>query len=84
MERRVQLLLDPAQYAQVEVIAEREGKSVSAVIREAIGQRLTRNGDLRAVAAARLLSSTDEGEAAPIDWQVEKEAMERQLDRASK
>lgn len=56
MERRLQLLLDAARYGRVAGEAERSGRSVAAVIREAIDFRFPVPTDtLRIEAAAELL-----------------------------
>lgn len=80
LDRRVQLLLDPEQYEQLEREAARTGRSVAAVIREAIGARLTRSGGTRAAAAQRLLRVAD-ADAAPADeWLEVKSALTAALD----
>lgn len=56
MERRLQLLLDQARYDRVASEAERSGRSVAAVIREAIDFRYP--VDDRAAAARELLAMT--------------------------
>lgn len=67
MERRLQLLLDQERYDRVATEAERSGRSVAAVIREAIDQRFnqdeTRAG--RRAAAARLLASMEASDDEP-------------------
>lgn len=52
MERRLQLLLDQARYEYVAAEAERSGRSVAAVIREAIDLRYESTRDQRRAAAA--------------------------------
>jgi hypothetical protein len=53
-------------------------KSVAAVIRDAIADRLTSRDAVRAAAAASLLASVDDsGEAE--DWQVTKAALDDEL-----
>ncbi len=83
LDRRVQLLIDPEQYAQIEVEAARDGKSVAAVIREAITARLAKTGQRRAAAAQRLLNSADPVTASALDWTTEKAAIEAATDRLS-
>jgi hypothetical protein len=75
LERRVQLLLDPRQYTAVEREAAREGRSVAAVIREAIDARLASGDSARAAAARRLLASADPGEEPAEDWADAKSAI---------
>lgn len=52
MERRLQLLLDADRYARVAGEAERSGRSVAAVIREAIDFRFPDAGDTGRMQAA--------------------------------
>ncbi len=75
LERRVQLLLDPRQYEQVEREARRTGQSVAAVIREAIADRVDRGQSARAAAAERLLARPADDTPEP-DWPEIKAAME--------
>lgn len=58
MERRLQLLLDADRYAKVAQEAERSGRSVAAVIREAIDLRFPEDDGPRADAARALLELT--------------------------
>ncbi|MEI2764912.1 MAG: hypothetical protein V9F82_04385 [Dermatophilaceae bacterium] len=61
LERRLQLLIDAARYSRVAAEAERSGRSVAAVIREAIDLRFPDDGDAgRASAASALLSVTEQ------------------------
>jgi len=61
LERRVQVLFAPEQYAQLEQEARRTRQSVGAYIREAVDERLrTRRVD-REAAWARLKASAAEG-----------------------
>ena len=53
MERRLQLLLDSGRYRRVAAEAERSGRSVAAVIREAIDFRFPDEGDDLRTRAAR-------------------------------
>lgn len=62
MERRLQLLLDQDRYDRVAHEADRSGRSVAAVIREAIDIRFPRADlDDRALAAHELLALASEG-----------------------
>jgi hypothetical protein len=79
LDRRVQILLDPAQYADVEREAARTGRSVAAVIREAIAARLASGEAARSAAAARLLQSADSDDAVGEDWEQSKAALEGSL-----
>jgi predicted transcriptional regulator len=77
LERRVQILLDKEQYAQVEREAKRTQQSVAAVIRQAISERLATHESVRAAAARRLLETADRGQGE--DWATAKAAMESRL-----
>lgn len=56
LERRLQLLLDEARYARIAAEATSSGRSVAAVIREAIDLRFPAGDDLRVEAANELLT----------------------------
>ena len=73
LERRVQILLDKEQYAQVEREAQRTKQSVAAVIRQAISERLATRESVRAAAARRLLATADQGPGE--DWGSTKAAL---------
>lgn len=77
LERRVQILLDKEQYAQIEREAKRTKQSVAAVIRQAISARLATHESVRAAAAKRFLASADQGQGE--DWMTAKETMESAL-----
>lgn len=82
MERRLQLLLDEARYARVAGEAERSGRSVASVIREAIDFRFPDDDDARrAAAAAAFLALTAEGVGEPESPAELKEAYAAELDR---
>jgi hypothetical protein len=81
MERRVQLLLDQARYDLVEAEASRTGRSVAAVIREAIDYRFQDNADARRGAGERLLSRTATPEGVEPDWAESKAALLDDLGR---
>lgn len=76
LERRVQVLFDPAVYAALEEEAESQRQSVAALIREAVNDRLERRRISRRDALERLLASAD-SDGPPIDWDAEKESFER-------
>lgn len=80
LERRLQLLLDAARYERVAGEAERSGRSVASVIREAIDLRFPGDDDARrAEAAAELLELTatpGEGDGEGPDEIVEAYAAE--------
>lgn len=76
LERRVQVLFDPAMYAALEAEALSQRQSVAAVIREAVNDRLDRRRVPRREALERLLAGAD-SEGPPIEWDIEKETFER-------
>lgn len=66
MERRLQLLLDSARYERVAAEAEQSGRSVAAVIREAIDFRFPGPPDsVRVEAAAALLRASVQPDPRP-------------------
>jgi predicted transcriptional regulator len=70
---RTQVLLSPAQVAKLKRIAQREGRSVGAVIREAVDAFVESEPDSRMRAARELMSLN-----APVDdWEVMKEQIAR-------
>ena len=70
---RTQVLLSPAQIAKLKRIAQREGRSVGAVIREAVDAFVESEPDSRMRAARELMSLN-----APVDdWEVMKEQIAR-------
>ena len=65
---RTQVLLSPEQLARLKRIAERDGRSVGAVIREAVDSFVEAEPDRRQRALKRLLAMN-----APVDdWEVMK------------
>lgn len=77
LERRVQVLFDPAEYAELEAEAAANHQSVGALIREAVGDRLDRRRRSSREALERLFASGDEAPTkGPIDWDAEKDAFE--------
>ena len=65
---RTQVLLSPEQLARLKRIAERDGRSVGSVIREAVDSFVEAEPDRRQRALARLLAMD-----APVDdWEVMK------------
>ena len=57
MTHRLQLLLDDDRYARVADLARRTGKSVAAVIRDAIDRNLAPDEDRRAAAGRAILAA---------------------------
>jgi len=81
MERRLQLLLDEERYSRVAREAQESGRSVAAVIREAIDFRFDGAADQRAAALRFLLTMTDTTSAEPEpDWAESKKAIEDDID----
>ena len=82
LERRLQLLLDADRYDRVAAEAARSGRSVAAVIREAIDLRFPDDeGPTSAAAAQALLVLTDEPDHQPGEGPGElKEAYAVHLD----
>ena len=82
LERRVQVLFDPAQYSALEAEAAAQRQSVAAIIREAVEERLRMRRSSQSEALARLFAS---GDAHPspgaIDWEQEKDSLERDFPR---
>jgi hypothetical protein len=83
MERRLQLLLDQDRYDRVASVAERDGKSVAAVIRAAIDVAYPSLDEERNAALRRFLDSVAENpDTGPTeDWPDIKAAMEDELDQ---
>lgn len=70
---RTQVLLSPEQVARLKRIAHRQGRSVGAIIREAVDAFVESEPDSRMRAARELLSLN-----APVDdWEVMKEQIAR-------
>jgi predicted transcriptional regulator len=65
---RTQVLLSPAQLARLKRIAERDGRSVGSVIREAVDSFVDAEPDRR----QRALAAMFEMEAPVDDWEVMK------------
>jgi hypothetical protein len=68
MERRLQLLLDQRRYALVEREATRSGRSVSAVVREAIDFRFDNEVTVRMAAGEWLLAHSAQVTGREPDW----------------
>lgn len=75
LEKRLQILLDRERFAKVEQEAQRSGRSVAAVIREAIDLRFATDSGVRASAAADFLASTSDPGGPGEDWSDAKAAM---------
>jgi len=79
LERRVQILVDPEQYAELEREAARTGRSVASVIRESIADHLAGLQSSRSAAAERLLVSADSVDSPADEWADTKVAIEQEL-----
>jgi predicted RNA-binding Zn ribbon-like protein len=78
LDRRVQVLFDPAQYAALEAEAVAQRQSVAAIIREAVDDKLRTRRSGQQEALARLFARADARPAGgPIDWEAEKNAFEQ-------
>ncbi|MDR1188808.1 MAG: hypothetical protein LBK95_15395 [Bifidobacteriaceae bacterium] len=78
LERRVQVLFDPAQYAALEELARSERQSVGATVRETVDQRLASRRTARRAAFERMITSAREQEQQPMgDWEDVKAGFER-------
>lgn len=79
LERRVQVLFDPSQYAALEAEAAERHQSVGSLIREAVDERLRTRRTSQQEALARLFARADAHPTpGPIDWEEEKDLMERE------
>lgn len=82
LQRRVQVLFDPAQYAALEAEAASTNRSVAALIREAVDDRLTRRiVDKRAAWASLMARAKEEPLPAPEDWDAFKNELEEDAAR---
>jgi hypothetical protein len=82
LQRRVQVLFDPGQYAALEAEAAAERRSVAAVIREAVDDRLRRRRQSKHDALAELFALADaDPVAAPEDWEAFKDDLEADATR---
>lgn len=74
LDRRVQVLVNPEQFAALELEAARTGRSVAAVIRLSIDEHLAGASPARA-AAARLLAFANPDAPSGNEWSETKIAM---------
>lgn len=75
LTRRMQILLDDDRHARLERIASKEGRTVAAIVREAIDARVGSEDQGRRSAAMReLLQEPMPAEHEP-DWEVSKNEM---------
>jgi hypothetical protein len=77
LQRRVQILFDPTQYAALEAEAAATHQSVAAVVRDAVNDRLRRTRRSKQAALKSLFLSADaDPVAAPEDWDAFKDELE--------
>lgn len=82
LERRVQVLFDPAQYEELEAEAAATHQSVGALIREAVEDRLARRRrDARAALDALWASADAVPTPGDIDWVAELNSTDRDSSR---
>lgn len=67
LERRLQLLLDQERYERVAAEAKESGRSVNAVIREAIDAHYPPGAEARSVAWQRFFDLTDSHQSGPAE-----------------
>jgi len=79
LDRRVQILVNPEQYSELEREARRTGRSVASLIRQSIDDHLAGLRTSRSAAAERLLLSADPAGDQQEDWDDTKSAMEQDL-----
>lgn len=79
LEKRLQILLDQERFAKVEEEAARSGRSVAAVIREAIDLRFAPDASARRSAATSFLALTEAPAGPGEDWAEVKAAMADEL-----
>ena len=78
LQRRVQILFDPGQYAALEAEAAAQRQSVAALIREAVDERLRRTRQSKQAAWAALLARAEADPVpAPENWDDFKDELER-------
>lgn len=75
MERRLQLLLDQDRYDRVAAEAQRSGRSVAAVIREAIDARFPDRDPERGEALRQFLTMTQDADEGPGESWAEMKAI---------
>jgi hypothetical protein len=84
MEKRLQILLDRDRYDRVASEAERSGRSVAAVIRQAIDAAFPAEQTARELAMVELLASFDRPPSLAGEeptWEDSKRLMDEELER---
>ena len=80
LQRRVQVLFDPDQYAALEAEAAAKRMSVGALVREAVNDRLRRSVvDKRAAWAALMARAEADPVAVPENWDDFKDEIDRDI-----
>ena len=78
LERRVQVLFEPSDYARLEAMARQEHRSVASIIRESVRHTLAKPVSSRQIALQRLLARADSAPAQPVGaWEQVKDSFER-------
>ena len=79
LNRRVQVLFDPGEYALLEAEARRRHRSVGALVRESVRHGLSQHADEKRATLARLLERADSSPGSPVgDWKEVKDGFERE------
>lgn len=80
LQRRVQVLFDPDQYAALEAAATAERMSVGALVREAVSDRLRRRVvDKRAAWTALMARAEADPVPVPANWDDFKDEIDRDI-----
>lgn len=80
LERRVQLLLDADRFERLATEAQRSGRSVNAVIRDAIDFRYPADAEARTLALGEFLGLVRSGPGETDEWAVLKDEIARSTD----
>jgi hypothetical protein len=79
LEKRVQVLFDPEQYALVEAVARAEGMSVGAFIRKAVDLKLAAQQARDSWQTLWDRVDADPNRYEPVDWEDMKADWEREM-----
>ncbi|MDR0283355.1 MAG: hypothetical protein LBI33_00465 [Propionibacteriaceae bacterium] len=77
LERRVQVLFEPEEYALLAAQAEREHRSVGSLVRQSVRQTLSPPAATRQAVLERLLARADADPRPVGDWAGVKDGFER-------
>ena len=80
LERRLQIPLDQDRYGRLEREARESGRSVAALVREAIDLRVSNAHAGRADAGRRLIAEFTDRDADEPDWRVTKAELDGELE----